>query len=117
MSKQAHAQKKADSQNVAPPQIASPCGNQAHRRVHVGARNRAEHGDQYEQHRAGRHAIAEQRDRIVSGRQLLGHDSGADDGRKQEEGANSFRREPLRQRWLSRRRRHPANSLPSGRCG
>ncbi len=42
------------------------------------ARNGAEHGDQYDQDGAGGQRVAEQGQRIVSGRELGAHDAGAD---------------------------------------
>ena len=62
------------------------------------AGNRPEHGDEDEQHRAGRERVAEQGDGVVPARQMLGHDARADDGGEQEEGADALRRQPPRQR-------------------
>ena len=76
---------------VAPAKLAARCGHQADRRVHMRARDRAEHGDQHEQDRAGRQRIAEQGNRHVSARQPLGHDAGADHAGEQEKGAKPLR--------------------------
>ena len=88
---------------VAPGQLAARGGDQAHRRVHMRAGDRPEHGDQHEQDRAGRDRVAEQGDRVVPARQMLGHDPGADHGGEQEEGADALGRQPPRQRRVGQR--------------
>ena len=56
--------------------LAADCEGERDRRVEVRARDRAEHGDQDDQDRAGRDRVAEQRQRLLVG-QPLGHDAGA----------------------------------------
>ena len=65
--------------------------DEADRRVHMRAGNRAKHGDEDEQDRARRQRIAEQGDRVVPARQMLGHDARTDDAGEQEEGAETLR--------------------------
>jgi hypothetical protein len=78
------------SRGVGPTKLVAGRGDEADRRVHVGARNRPEHGDQDEQDCAGGEGVGEERDRRVSARQALGHDARADDAREQEERAERF---------------------------
>ena len=57
------------------------------------ARNRPEDGDEHDQDRAGRNGVAEQRDRLVSAGEALGHDAGADDGGDENGGAERLRQQ------------------------
>ena len=56
-----------------------------------------EDGDDDEQHRAGGDGVAEQRERLITAGELLGHDAGADHRHDQNQRAERFRREPPRQ--------------------
>jgi len=82
---------------VARTQLAPRGRDQAHRRVHMRARNRPEHGDQNEQDRPGGERIAKERDGVVPAAQTLSHDPRPDHGREQEERAKAFSCKPPRQ--------------------
>ena len=60
---------------------------QRDRRVEVGAGDRPEHGDQHGEDGAGGQRVADQRDGVVSGGEVLGHDPGTHHGGEQEQGA------------------------------
>src|ERR1700716_4230306 len=63
----------------------------------MGARDRTEDGDEHHQDSAGRDRVSKQRDRLVSTREPLGHDAGADHGGDQDGGAERLRQEtPLK---------------------
>ena len=57
------------------------------------AGHRTEYQDQHDQHRAGRQRVAEQRERLISARQLLRHDARADHGREQKRRAERPRQQ------------------------
>ena len=71
--------------------------DQAHRGIEMRAGDGREDGDDDEQHRAGGDGVAEQRERLITAGELLGHDAGADHGHDQNQRAERFRREPPRQ--------------------
>ena len=73
--------------------------------VEVRAGEGAEHQDEDREDRSGRQGIAQERKRCVAARELLRHDSGADDGGEQKGGPQPFRERALRQR------RHQPGSL------
>ena len=64
----------------------------------MGARDRAEDGDEHDEDRAGRNGVAEQRDRLIPAGEPLGHDAGADDGGDENGGAQRLRQQPPRER-------------------
>ncbi len=71
--------------------------DQAHRGIEMRAGDGREDGDDDEQHRAGGDGVAEQRERLITAGELLGHDAGADHRHDQNQRAERFRREPPRQ--------------------
>src|SRR5829696_1287585 len=86
---------------LAPPQTAVDGHHERDRRVEVRARDRPERQDQHHQDGSGRYRIAEERDRDVPARKLLGHDARADDRRNEETCAERFRRDaPGQGLWL-----------------
>ena len=52
--------------------------HQADGRIEMRAGDGGEDGDDDEQHRTGRNGVAEQRDRLITAGEVLGHDAGAD---------------------------------------
>lgn len=58
--------------------------------IEMRAGDRAEDGDQHNQHRPGRDRVGEQGKRAVV-RQTIGHHAGADDGGDQHAGPEHFR--------------------------
>src|SRR5262249_32330691 len=78
-----------------PWQFASNSKGERHGRIEVRTRNRAEDENQHDEDRAGRDGVAEQRQRDVTARELLRHDSRADHGGQQERRAEPFGGKPL----------------------
>src|SRR5262249_45710793 len=73
-----------------PCHLAAQGEGKTYRRVEVRARKRAEYQDQDGEDRAGRKRIAQERKRVVTARELLRHDAGADDRREQKGGPQPF---------------------------
>ena len=60
----------------------------------MGARDRSQDRDYHDENGAGRNRVAEQRDGLVSAREPLGHDAGADHGGDENGRAESLGDEP-----------------------
>ena len=75
---------------IRPPQLAAEREREAHRRVEMRARERAERENENGEDRAGRQRVAQQRQRVVTAGKALRHDAGADDRGEQEGGAQTL---------------------------
>ena len=71
-------------------QLAAQVERERDRGVEMRARDRAQHGDEHDEHGAGRQRVGEQRDGDVAAGEALAHDAGADDCREQQRRAEQL---------------------------